>query len=507
MMAALFRPIDMLLNKITMYALVLYGMRFLIAMAVVLSFFDVIAVSTLGIIASFSVLVSVCFVVNRLLARLYGVATNNESYIITALILVCILPPTTDPVRLGYLAIAGVIAMVSKFVIAWNGRHIFNPAAIAAVAISLLGLMSVTWWIGNPYMLPFVALVGLLIVRKLRRFTLLFTFMAASLAMTTLVGWVAGQDIGVLLRNAVLSGPLIFFATIMLTEPATMPVIRRYQLLYALLVGVLFAAHLRIDPFSTSPHMVLAAGNIFAFLVNPRYQVRLRLKKKIHITSQIYDYIFTFDRKMAYMPGQYMECTLKHERVDFRGNRRSFTIASSPTESEIHLGVKFYEPASSFKRALLAMKPGETMVAGHLAGDFTLPKDPSEKLVFIAGGIGVTPFRSMLKYLLDNRQQRDVVLFYMVNRADELAYKDVIADAKKSGLRFIPIVGADEAAKGWNGYSGRLSEDILRKEVPDFAERTYMISGPNAFVQAYKDLLRGQDIPAGKIVTDYFPGY
>jgi ferredoxin-NADP reductase/Na+-translocating ferredoxin:NAD+ oxidoreductase RnfD subunit len=494
-MTTIVRSLDNLLNKITMYALVLYSMRFLIAAALVLSFFGVLQVPFWGIVASFCVLVGVCFVANRLLSYLYKVPTNNESYVITALILVCLLPPTTDPTRLLYLALAGILAMASKFVVTWRHKHIFNPAAFAAVCISLLGLMSVTWWIGSPFMLPFVALVGLLIVRKLRRFRVFFTFVAASLLMTALVGWSGGHDVVLLLKNAVLSGPLVFFAAIMLTEPATMPNTRQRQLLFALLVGILYAAQLRVGLFSTSPHMVLLLGNIFAFVISSPYRVRLRLKQIIQISPQVYDYVFTPARKLAFMPGQYMEWTLPHPKVDFRGNRRTFTVASSPTEADVHLGVKFYEPSSSFKKALKVMQPGDTILAGQMSGDFTLPADHAQKLVLIAGGIGITPFRSMMQYLVDARQSRDITLFYLVANEQELAYRDVFEAAAPYGVRVMPII------------AGELTPEQLQREVPDYLDRTYMISGPNGFVQHYIDMLRAQGIAYRHIVKDYFSGY
>src|SRR5258708_34079548 len=107
-----------------------------------------------------------------------------------------------------------------------------------------------------------------------------------------------------------------------------------------------------------------------------------------------------------------MEWTVGHAHSDTGGNRRYFTLASSPTEKEVHLGVRFYDPSSSFQRAVVELPAGSTIVAGQVAGEFTLPKDPQKKLVFIAGGIGITPFRSMVKYLLDRDEKRAITLFY-----------------------------------------------------------------------------------------------
>lgn len=487
--------IDNWLNKITMYRMLLYGLGILVAIATIFGFTGVLSYSGYGILAVTAVLIAVSYITNKALAYVYRATTNTESYLITALILACILPPSTAFTRLSYIALAGMIATASKFVLAYNRKHIFNPAAVGAAALSLLGLMSVTWWIGNPFMLPSVMILGLLIVRKLHRFKLVAAYVLASLFMIVLVGLMTGQEAGLLIKNAVLSGPLVFFAAIMLTEPATLPVLKHYQILYGMLVGTLYSAQLHYGIFSTSPHMVLLAGNIFAFIVNPKFQLTLKLKERRQISGQVFDFVFTPDRKFKFIPGQYMEWTLGHKKVDGRGNRRSFTIASSPTEKEVHLGIKLYDPPSSFKAALMKLHAGDKIVAGHIAGNFTLPEDATKKLVFMAGGVGITPFRSMVKYLIDTQQKRDIILFYFVGSAEELAYKELFESAAKLGVRFVPVVGK------------RLSVSLLKEKLPGYKERYYYISGPNSFVESYRDLLRTNAIPTRQIVTDYFSGY
>lgn len=190
-----------------------------------------------------------------------------------------------------------------------------------------------------------------------------------------------------------------------------------------------------------------------------------------------------------------MEWTLAHKHVDGRGNRRSFTIASSPTESDIHLGVKFHNPSSSFKKALFAMQPGDDIMVGQLSGNFTLPTDDRKKLVFIAGGVGITPFRSMLQYVIDTNQQRVITLFYVVNNAEEIAYKAVLRQAEACGVTVVLLIGI------------RLNAKLLKKYVPDFEERHFYISGSNGLVESYRELLRHNGVAAGRITSDYFSGY
>src|SRR5438067_12955651 len=109
------------------------------------------------------------------------------------------------------------------------------------------------------------------------------------------------------------------------------------------------------------------------------------------------NFVFKPSHRLAFEPGQYMEVTLAHAKPDSRGNRRFFTIASSPTEDYLNLGVRFYEDSSSFKKALSRIDGRTTIIAGQVGGDFTLPPDPRQKLAFIAGRIGITPFRRMWK--------------------------------------------------------------------------------------------------------------
>ena len=117
---------------------------------------------------------------------------------------------------------------------------------------------------------------------------------------------------------------------------------------------------------------------------------------------------------------------------DSRGNRRYFTISSSPTESEIRIGIKFYQNSSSFKKTLLNLKTGDKVLAGSLSGDFTIANTKEKKFVFVAGGIGITPFRSILKYLIDNNVKKDIILLYSNKLKEEIVYVDVFNSAYRN---------------------------------------------------------------------------
>lgn len=226
--------------------------------------------------------------------------------------------------------------------------------------------------------------------------------------------------------------------------------------------------------------------------------------------ADMYELIFQSSKPLRFFPGQYLEWTLPHEKMDSRGNRRYFTIASSPTENDIHIGVKIgKDRSSSFKQKLLLMQKGEMISATQLAGDFTLPTDARKKLVFIAGGIGVTPYRSMVKYLIDKRENRDIVLFYAHALPDGFVYKDLFETGRKIGLKthYLLTVPEKDTPKGWNGKVGYLTKEMLQEVVPDYKDRVFYLSGPSRMVDTYKELLRSVGVFPTNIVTDYFPGF
>jgi len=476
--------IDDILNSITMYSLVLYGLAWLVGVAGLLSILGVLHYSPIAMASSLTVLLTIGFVANMSLAKLYKVTPNFESGIITTFILFFVLAVPANTSEWIALVVAMFVAIASKYVITWRGAHIFNPAAIGAAIISILGIGFAAWWIATPIMLPFVSIIGILILRKTRRFGLFFSFILPCLVLLVF----RGNS----LQTLLLSFPLIFFATIMLTEPATIPNTNKWRLVYGVFVGTI--AGLGLGLVST-PQVALLVGNLLAFVVSFRSSAALELVEKTKLAPNIYDFAFKSDKKISFRPGQYMEWTLGDIAFNFRGNRRTFTIASSPKNKEVHIGVRFYDSSSKFKQKLLSMEKGDVVHGGQVAGDFVLPKDENKKLVFVAGGIGITPFISMLSFLTDTNSKRDVSLYYFVNQKEDLVYTDIFNKAEKIGLKLIPMIGPD----------ARLSNDILQKYTRDFLNSEFYLSGPPAMVRIYKKELKKLSVK--KIHTDYFSGY
>lgn len=295
----------------------------------------------------------------------------------------------------------------------------------------------------------------------------------------------------------------------MLTEPMTTPATAKKQTWYALLTGIIFPPQFHILSLYSTPELALIASNAFSFMISPKIKLFPILKQKIRITPDSVDFIFNPERKFAYQPGQYMEWTLPHGDTDSRGNRRYFTLASSPTEPEIRIGVKFYDQSSSYKNALLGMTHQSPIVADQISGDFVLPKDKNQKLAFIAGGIGVTPFRSMVKYLLDTNEDRSITMLYSARTTDDFAYKDIFEQARREmGLRIIYVVTDNKIGVSHEHIRlGRINAELIKKEIPDFQQRIFYISGTQAMVTAMQKLLAGLGVPDYQIKYDYFSGY
>jgi ferredoxin-NADP reductase len=287
------------------------------------------------------------------------------------------------------------------------------------------------------------------------------------------------------------------------------PLNKGLRLVYGLLVSLLFGLPYQLGPFYSTPELALCIGNLLVFILNPKSRLTLTLVKKNHLSPTVSEFTFTPNTNLRFLAGQYLEWTLPHTKPDTRGNRRFFTIASSPTESSIHLGIKLNSPGSSFKHSLDSLMPNTTLTVSQLSGEFTLPKDPHQKLVFIAGGIGITPFRSMLKYLVDTNSVRNIILFYSCASVDDFVYKDIFSEAEqKISLKtYYVLTTPTPQSPSWINLHGRLTPEYIKTAVPDYQERTYYLSGPQAMVDSYKALLLSLGIKHAHIVTDYFPGF
>lgn len=219
-------------------------------------------------------------------------------------------------------------------------------------------------------------------------------------------------------------------------------------------------------------------------------------------SSTITTFWFKPEKPVDHVAGQFIELHLPHVQIDDRGAKRWFTVSSSPTDEMLSITTKFSDPGSSFKGALRALEPGAVVEIAPPSGDFVLPQDPTIPLVFVAGGMGVTPFHSIFKWLHDTEEQRPIRFIYAVKTEDDIIFQETFDDAGVHATIFVT-----EPSDAWGGERGHLTADhILKLTEPDEHTLIYL-AGPEQMIEDLQKGLRAQKIPPSRIITDFFPNY
>lgn len=496
--------INKIMSPISMYKGISLGLSGIWLVALCLSFVGLLHFSPLALTVSMLILVLSTYFTSVLCGKLFGISVHSESSLITGLILALLFFPADTIPQMVVLVFIGMIAGASKFIVTWRGRHIFNPAAFAAVVIGFTSLGAASWWVATPVLTPIVLAVVLLSLYKSKRFAVVGVFLAITVPAVVIQGVYYGATFNESLWM-LLSWPLLFLAGVMLTEPLTLPARKWQMYIVAIVVAVLFLLPIKVGILQMTPALALLGGNIVAAFFANRRAIELTFKKRTKLTPSTDELIFTTNSPVAYTAGQYMEITVPHKKADFRGIRRSFSVTSLPGDNEVSFGIKFYEPSSSFKKILKSLKPGDSLNATQISGDFVLPKDEKKPLLFVAGGIGITPFVSHLKSFTKETIPRDIVLVYAVSSPDEIAYRELL---EKSGIPVIIVSPINPAVmpKHWIfNKNTRINYDELTELIPDINSRWAYASGPTPFVQSAKHNLRKRGVRSVK--SDYFAGY
>lgn len=221
------------------------------------------------------------------------------------------------------------------------------------------------------------------------------------------------------------------------------------------------------------------------------------------VTDDIRSFWFKLEEPLPYTAGQFTEITLPHKNVDDRGIKRWFTLSSAPGGNLVSITTRrAHDKSSSFKKALWAIEPGFELDLAEAMGDFVLPKLTQTPLIFVAGGIGITPFHSIARWLKDTGEQRPIRLLHTVRTEDDIIFQDVFEAA---GIKETVVVS--EPSETWGGIRGRLdAETILGLESPDDDTLIYL-SGPEPMLEALETDLSKHGIAKRQLVTDFFPGY
>ncbi|MDO8568199.1 MAG: FAD-binding oxidoreductase [Dehalococcoidales bacterium] len=207
---------------------------------------------------------------------------------------------------------------------------------------------------------------------------------------------------------------------------------------------------------------------------------------------------------LSYLPGQFFIVTIKVKGEDAS---HYFSFSSSPTDKGY---VEFTKriTASNFSQALDKMKPGDQARLQGPLGRFTLPDEPA-RLTFLSGGIGITPLRSMMRYVTAMKLRYNIVLLYGNKSFDDIAFRDEVDEmaASNPDIRVEYVLSGPNLPAGWKGKTGVINKDLVREVIPDFAERQFYISGPPKMVVALEEQIASLPVPGGRIKRDSFTGY
>ena len=210
-----------------------------------------------------------------------------------------------------------------------------------------------------------------------------------------------------------------------------------------------------------------------------------------------------------YLAGQFCSITVPDIGFrDDRGLRRTFSIASSPLEKGLIFVMKTSE--SALKKTVAEMAPGTDIILEPALGTLVLPEETAAPLVFLAGGVGITPFRSMMRYSADAKTGHSITLFYSSQTPEEtpfLAELQQIPSRNKQVAAVITMTRVGEDRSRWSGLTGRVNADMIKEGCREWERAAYFIAGPPGMTSALNQTLQGMNIPPERIKTELFAGY
>ncbi len=239
----------------------------------------------------------------------------------------------------------------------------------------------------------------------------------------------------------------------------------------------------------------------------PLYQVKL--KKMEEVAEGTMAFYFEKPAALNFKPGQSVDLTLLNPpETDAEGNIRTFSIASAPAEEYLMFATRMRDTA--FKRVLKNMPLGTEITMEGPSGDFTLHADSSRPAVLLAGGIGITPFRSMILNAPTSRHAHRILLLYSNRRPEDAPFVNEFeaVAAKNKNFRFIGTMTQMEKSKfNWTGRTGLIDKQMLSECLSALKDAICYVAGPPTMVAAIGHALTVAGVSKDSIRSDEFSGY
>lgn len=440
-----------------------------------------------------------CYLVSALGGLLVRVPPGADSWAITALILVFVMPPAADTATTVSLVIACAAGCASKYVLAWRRRLIVNPAvagAVTAYALAYAGVGEVTfptWWIASEQLLWPMAVIGAIVVTVLRRWPLALAFLATALVTMWIVRETAdGGEISMWLQ----SSPLFFVAAIMLPEPLTAPPTRGLRMLYGAGVGALMYCQQAVevsDAYTLEfvPEIALLIGSLFTFAVRLGDGSARRSRLTVTAVESTADrthLVRTVPAGSAprFRPGQWATVSAPTWSAPlWQRSRRVFSFANAPGQAP-EFSFTASDPASPWKAGLITGRT-TALLLDDIGGDFVPHGRAGAATVMIASGIGITPMLSMVRAAGESGQLAGITLIHVLRATGREVYGDDLRLAREAGAE-VHVLIAPELAAGTDGFEQL--HQLIGEPSPG---AHYYLSGTPAFVDAAAAAVRRLD--------------
>lgn len=237
--------------------------------------------------------------------------------------------------------------------------------------------------------------------------------------------------------------------------------------------------------------------------------MRARVKESREVARETLFVVFDLEGEdVDFRPGQYFWVELPDRGYeDEKGLRRHISVATSPTEQGV-LGLCTRLRDTAFKNTLAELKVGDEVVdVEQPKGDWQLPEDTNREYVFVAGGIGITVFRCMLRYIRDTGEPYRVTLVYSNRDRESTPFLDELVELERSLPNFHLVLTMTQD-DGWEGESRYVNADLLRDHLDgDLGHYTYLVAGPPPMVESVVEQLSGAGVPEDRVLPDRFSGY
>lgn len=219
-------------------------------------------------------------------------------------------------------------------------------------------------------------------------------------------------------------------------------------------------------------------------------------------TYNVKSYRFNRPSSLNYKAGQFMFVTLK---IGEQEMRKPFSISSSPTEKDY---IEFTKKLTGhpFSNRLDTLKVGDPETIDAPFGNFTFGGE-SERISLLSGGVGITPLRSICKFCTDMKLNTKVTLLYGNRTEADIVFRRGLEQMQSQNNNIKVVFTLAEPETNWEGYTGNIDAEMIKKEIPDYSETLFYLCGPPAMVQAMEKLLEALNVPAENVKKENFLGY